>query len=153
MTPVEGMAPTAGRSRLPLTPFRLADGSALTGWTLASRRRRVAAWALDLALFLATLGVGWAIWTWRLWARGTTPGKDRLGLVVFATDTRRPATRARMALRSLVYRTLAKVIGVVTLGLGWLYILLSASGSTRRTLYDDWAQTIVLTRPSELASP
>lgn len=139
---------TAPRSPLLLALFRLADGSPLTGWTLATRRRRAAAWALDLALILATLGIGWAIFAWRLWTHGTTPGKVRLGLVVFATDTRRPATRARMALRSLVYRSLAKLIGLCTAGIGWLYVLAGASGTTRRTLYDDWSQTIVLARPT-----
>jgi|AntDryMetagUQ889_1029465.scaffolds.fasta_scaffold00447_2 hypothetical protein len=135
-------------SKEPMGRFTLDDGSPAVGWTVASLRRRSLAWALDLGLLVGTLGVGWAIWTWRSWEHATTPGKAALGLTVFAIDTRCPATRARMALRTLVYRALAKVIGVVTLGLGWLYALTAATGPARRTLYDDWAQTIVLARPS-----
>lgn len=150
MTQAENLMSTASPTSPPWAEFRLADGSPLTGWTLATRRRRAAAWALDLVLILATLGIGWAISTWRLWAHGTTPGKARLGLVVFAIDTRRPATQARMALRGLVYRSLANLIGLATAGIGWIYVLAGAGGATRRTLYDDWSQTIVLAGPRRL---
>ncbi|MGH3915231.1 MAG: RDD family protein [Pseudonocardiaceae bacterium] len=150
MTRTENVMSTAPPLPLWLTKFRLADGSPLNGWTLATRRRRAAAWALDLVLILVTLGIGWAISAWRLWAHGTTPGKARLGLVVFATDTRLPATQARMALRGLVYRSLANLIGLATAGIGWIYVLAGANGTTRRTLYDDWSQTIVLAGPAEI---
>lgn len=105
---------------------------------------RLAAGLLDLALIVCTLGVGWAIWTWRRWADATTPGKGMLGLTVVDLTTRRPATRRRMAQRTLVYQALALVLGAVTFGLGWLYCVAALAGPNRRTIYDEWAQVVVV---------
>jgi hypothetical protein len=96
---------------------------------------------------VVTLGVGWSMWVWRDWARGTTPGKSLLGLTVFGTDTRRPATRNRMALRALVYQVVVLLLGVATLGLGWLYGVGAALGANRRTVYDEWSHAVLLERP------
>lgn len=132
-----------------LTLSRYCDtrGEPLAGWTLASRRRRLAAWTVDLGLLAATLGIGWVVWNVVLWRDGTSPGKKMLGLTVFATDLRRPADRRRMALRALVHRTWARLFGLASFGLGYAYAVGGAAGQTRRTLYDDWAQTVVLARP------
>lgn len=132
---------------LSLARFRDAGGAPLDGWTPAPRARRAAAWALDLGLVVATLGLG-LVWTLRAWRDGTTPGKRALGLTVFATDTGRPADRRRMAVRALVHRMWARAFGLATFGLGYAYVLGGAAGQSRRTLYDDWAQTVVLARPS-----
>jgi uncharacterized RDD family membrane protein YckC len=110
--------------------------------------RRVAAGLLDLALFVVTLGVGWAVWSWRRWADATTPGQGLLGLGVVDLGTRRPATRRRMAERTLVYQGLALLLGVVTLGLGWLYCVAPLVGPNRRTIYDEWARVLVVDRRS-----
>ena len=104
----------------------------------------MAAWALDAALFAVTLGIGWTVWAISLAGRSTTPGMRALGMTVFATDTRRPATRRRMLLRGLVYQPLAVLLGVSTLGFGWLYVVAGVAGAQRRTLYDEWAQVVVL---------
>jgi hypothetical protein len=82
---------------------------------------------------------------------GTTPGKSLLGLTVFDTDTdtRRPATRNRMALRVLVYQVVVVLLGEVTLGLGWLYCVGAALGANRRTVYDEWSRAVLLERPRQ----
>lgn len=139
---------TPTKAALPLARYRDAAGQPLDGWTLASRWRRTAAWAIDLVLIVVTLGVGWLIWALKTWERGTTPGKQLLGLTVFATDTRSPADRRRMVLRSVIHRGWARLFGLATFGLGYVYVLGGAAGRTRRTLYDDWAQTVVLARPA-----
>lgn len=131
---------------LPLARYQDGTGRPLAGWVPASRGRRAVAWAIDLVLYVATLGIGFAVTVAKLWPQGTTPGKRLLGLQVFGTDTQRPADRGRMVRRSLVHRTAARVIGICTLGVGYAYILGAAAGSTRRTLYDDWSQTVVLGR-------
>ncbi len=87
-------------------------------------------------------------WNWHTAARAATPGQAALGLMVFATDTRRPATRPRMLLRGVVYHGTAVLIGVATLGIGWLYAVAGALGANRRTLYDEWAQVVVLAPPN-----
>lgn len=137
---------TARKPLLALGRYRDAQGRPLQGWTLASRTRRLLAWTIDLALIVATLGTS-LILSVALWEEGTTPGKHLLRLTVFATDTGRPADRHRMALRALVHRMWARAFGVATLGLGWVYAIAGAAGETRRTLYDDWAQTVVLAAP------
>jgi hypothetical protein len=145
-------APTASAARPrrgpdPTRGLRGADGSPLVGWTVASRRRRLAAFGLDAALFVVTLGVGWAVLAWRAWADGTSPGRRRLGLTVFATDTRRPADRRRMMLRGLVYQGLLVVAAICTLGLAWLYTVLGTAGRSRRMVHEEWAQVVVMAPP------
>ncbi|MGI9003394.1 MAG: RDD family protein [Pseudonocardia sp.] len=130
--------------------FLLADGTPATGWRPAAPARRFAAWAVDVGLFVVTLGVGWTYWAWRTAGRSTTPGKALFGLTVFATDTHQPASRARMALRGIVYQGAAVLMGLATLGLGWIYVLAGTAGANRRTLYDEWSQVVVLARPARL---
>lgn len=124
--------------------YLFADGTPATGWHPAGIGRRLGAWAMDVVLFAVTLGVGWLYWAWRTAKRSTTPGKAALGLMVFATDTRLPATRARMALRGVVYQGAAVLLGLSTLGVGWIYVLAGVAGENRWTLYNEWAQVVVL---------
>lgn len=141
--------PRDWRRPRPVPPggYRLADGAPAEGWLPARRRRRIAAWLLDIGLFVLTLGVGWLALAWRGWASGTTPGKAMLGLTVFDTEARRPADRGRMATRALVYQALALLLGVATLGVGWAYCVGAALGGARRTLYDEWSRVVLLQRP------
>jgi len=69
-------------------------------------------------------------------------------MVVFTADTRRPAPRRRMLLSGLAYQATAVLIGIATLGIGWLYVVAGALGANRRTVYDEWAQVVVLQRPA-----
>jgi|SRR5882757_2141506 len=138
---------TVSRRRAARREYRLANGVPAVGWLPASRRRRLGAWLLDVGLFIGTLGLGWLVWVWRAWARGTTPGKSLLGVIVFDTDTHRPATRSRMAQRALVYQSAAALIGLATLGVGWLYCVGSVLGTNRRTVYDEWSRAVLLERP------
>jgi hypothetical protein len=68
-------------------------------------------------------------------------------VTVFDTDTHRPATRSRMAQRALVYQSVAALIGLATLGVGWLYCVGSVLGADRRTVYDEWSRAVLLQRP------
>lgn len=145
-----GGSRNASRSaELRLGQYRDASGDRLTAWVLASRPRRAGAWAVDVLLFVGTLGVAWLVTVRTLWPHGTTPGKPLLGLRVFGTDTRCPADRRRMARRCLVHRTAARALGIATLGIGYAYVVGGAAGAGRRTLYDEWAQTVVLAGPAE----
>jgi hypothetical protein len=126
----------------------LADGAPATGWVPARPARRVGAWLLDVVLFIACLGIGWTWWAWHTAARAATPGKAAFGMIVFTIDTRRPASRRRMLLSGLVYHATAVLIGIATLGVGWLYVVGAALGSSRRTIYDEWSQVVVMDRPA-----
>lgn len=114
------------------------------GWRPAARGRRALAWVVDIALGVATLGVGWLLLALWLWGRGTTPGKRLLGLTVFAVDTRLPATRRRMAERTLLHQALAHLCCLATFGIAYLYVLAPVVVGSGRALYDDWARTAVL---------
>lgn len=138
-------------ARVPIDRFTLGDGTPATSWVLATRRQRLAAWVLDVVLFLGTLGVGWTIATWRRWSRGSTPGKAILGLTVFDIDTRRPCTRRRMGIRALGHQGLVLLMGLATLGAAWLYALAGFCGINRRPLWDEWARVIVLAPSSTTA--
>lgn len=151
MTTIDAGSPVRTRtpsSRVPIDRFALTDGTPARNWLLATRRQRLAAWALDVGLFACTLGVGWAAGTWRRWGHGSTPGKAILGLTVFDVDTRRPCTRRRMATRALGHQGLVLLMGVATLGIAWLYALAGFCGVNRRPIWDEWARVLVLARPS-----
>ncbi|HEY1973147.1 MAG TPA: RDD family protein [Pseudonocardia sp.] len=126
----------------------MADGTPSVDWRPVGVVRRLGAWLLDVALFGATLGVGWLAWTWREWARGSTPGKSIMGMAVFDSRTGRLAQRPRMAKRALGYQGVVVLLGVSTLGLGWLYCLAGMLGPSRRTHCDEWSGVVVLTSPA-----
>jgi len=47
----------------------------------------------------------------------------------------------------LVYQAVVVLLGVATLGLGWLYCVGAALGASRRTVYDEWSHAVLLQRP------
>lgn len=59
---------------------------------------------LDWLLRIATLGIGWWVWSILLWSKGQTPAYSLLRLKVAATETNRTARPGRMALREIVVR-------------------------------------------------
>src|SRR5262245_4546792 len=90
---------------------------------LASVGRRFGGYLLDVLLLIVTLFIGWLIWSLIVWSRGTTPGKQLLGMrcVYLATDLR--ATWGRMFLREFVGKFLIMgVISLFTLGIGPLIL-------------------------------
>jgi uncharacterized RDD family membrane protein YckC len=73
-----------------------------SNWRLATFQHRLGALALDCALYVVTLGIGWVIWSLVLWGQGQTPGKKILKIRVYAADTQRPATWGHMAIREFL---------------------------------------------------
>lgn len=69
---------------------------------LASFQHRLGAEALDAALCILTLWIGWMIWSLIVWGEGQTPAKKILKLRVYATDTQKPATWGHMAVRQFL---------------------------------------------------
>ena len=68
---------------------------------LASIRHRLGGKAVDLALSLVTLNIGWLIWSFVVWGQGQTPGKQILKLRVYDKTTGKPAKWGHMAIREL----------------------------------------------------
>ncbi|MDA3626809.1 RDD family protein [Saccharopolyspora sp. WRP15-2] len=115
------------------------------GVRLSSRGKRLVASLLEPVLFVVTLGIGWFVWMLIAWARGTTPAKQLLRMRVIWVANRRAATWGRMFLRDFFARgAVLTVIGILTLGIGWLVAILMIFGRTRRPLWDRMASTLVV---------
>lgn len=83
---------------------------------LASFQHRLGAIALDCALAVVTLGIGWIIWSLIVWGQGQTPGKKILKIRVYASETQSQATWGHMAVREfLLLFALGLATGVVNL--------------------------------------
>ena len=65
----------------------------------ATPQRRLGGLALDFILQTVTLGIGWLVWSFAIWGKGQTPGKQILKLRVYNQDTKKSATWGVMALR------------------------------------------------------
>jgi hypothetical protein len=152
------VCPSCG-SRTDAGPACLMCGQVLglpTGVRLSGPGKRLLAQLLEGVLFLVTLGIGWAVWTLIVWARGTTPAKQLMRMTVIWTAERRAARWGRMFLREFVGRGLVvPVISALTFGVGWIVATCMIFGDTRQTLWDRLASTLVVdgyadVRPEEL---
>jgi uncharacterized RDD family membrane protein YckC len=89
-------------------------------------------------LFVVAM-VGYAVWAIYLFTRGTTPGKNMLGMDV-VDEHGQPASVWRMMLREWI----GKFISSVVFGLGFLWILFDRD---RQGWHDKLASTYVVVRP------
>ena len=126
-----------------------------SNWRLASFQHRLGAVALDAALYVVTLGIGWVIWSLVLWGQGQTPGKKILKIRVYAADTQRPATWGHMAIREFL---LPLAIGIAAGVLNLFTIVVGTIGAIawvvmeivwyftkgQRTLRDTLVKTLVV---------
>ena len=53
----------------------------------ASAQHRLGGRAVDGAMYLVTLGIGWFIWSMVVWGQGQTPGKQILKMRVYDKTT------------------------------------------------------------------
>jgi len=114
----------------------------------ASFQHRLGAYALDAALSVLTLGIGWLIWSFITWGEGQTPGKRILKIRVRNFDTGAVATWGHMAVRELLI-PLTVVIGVnLTAGIAavvWVTLeIVFYFTKNNRTLRDLWVKTAVI---------
>jgi uncharacterized RDD family membrane protein YckC len=123
---------------------------------LATLQHRVGAVALDAALCIVTLGIGWIIWSMVVWGQGQTPGKKILKLRVYAANSQTKATWGHMAVRefllkfaiglSFSFLNLFTVGFLGTLGLIAWYVLEIVWYYTKgsRTFRDHLVKTLVV---------
>lgn len=119
------------------------------GVALASVGRRLAGYLLDVLLLFVTLVIGWLVWSLIVWSKGTTPGKQLLGMRCVHLSKSRRATWGRMALREFVAKGLIMtVIGLFTFGIGPLILnFMLLWTKKRQELWDMVADTIVVHDP------
>lgn len=139
-------------------------------YKLATRQHRLGGRAVELGLYIVTLGIGWFIWNLIVWTDGRTPGHQVLKMRVYSTDTGKPASWGHMALRQfvlplsfglvpLVFIIVGAIInnsgnsvGAVFFGLGYLIgfaialtdIFWIFKGDKNQRLVDVFARTTVL---------
>jgi uncharacterized RDD family membrane protein YckC len=68
----------------------------------ASAQHRLGGKAVDGAMYLVTLGIGWFIWSMVVWGQGQTPGKQILRMRVYDKTTGKPAKWGQMAIREFL---------------------------------------------------
>jgi hypothetical protein len=68
----------------------------------ATVQHRLGGWAVDLALYFVTFGIGWFIWSLIVWGQGQTPGKQLLKMRVYDKTTAKPVKWGHMAIRQLL---------------------------------------------------
>lgn len=74
---------------------------------LASVQARLGAYALDIALVICTVAIGWIVWSFFTWQTGQTPAKRVLKQQVVSTKDEQPFTFTQMLLRELVVKGIA----------------------------------------------
>ena len=126
------------------------------GPPLASPRRRLAGFALDVALTIPTLNLGWIIWFLIVARGGRSPAKQLLGMRVVREDGQ-PAGLGRMLIRDLVVKNIAPIVitGVIVavlgdyVGLACFYLSFAAAAlwcvrdANRQCLWDKVVHTRV----------
>ena len=122
--------------------------------------RRLAAYALDLAVSFLTLGVGWVIWFLVVAQRGQTPGKQLVGLYVMREDGTRAGGWYTFLREWVVKGTVGGavlVLGSLTGGAGLVLYLPVVLWCTwdreRQCLWDKLAQTYVAFSPGGYRPP
>ena len=138
---------------------------------LATPQHRLAAIALEVGLFFATLFIGYIIWTLVTWGQGQTPGKQILKLRTLNVKSNKPASWGQMFLRQFILPNALTIpfsisisvydyayldaVGSRSALLGMavgtiLYLILQVVdivwifGPSRRRLLDYWCGTVVV---------
>ena len=127
----------------PPSPTRYRPGPTdSAGVELASIPRRLAARCLDSLIIVFTLYIGWLIWSFIVYGRGKSPGKQLVGIYAARVDNpEHPLSWGSMFLREFVIKGLlfGLVLNVATSAIVWvldyLWALWDGSGYSQ-TLHD-----------------
>jgi uncharacterized RDD family membrane protein YckC len=109
--------------------------------------RRIGAYFLSFVLVIVTLVIGYVIWGFILWRKGTSPALSVLGMRVWCVDSGRVAGWGRMALRDIVGRIVDGILGGITELVS--FILFAVTGK-RQALHDMIASTTVIYDPDKV---
>jgi uncharacterized RDD family membrane protein YckC len=117
------------------------------GVVLASIGRRIGAFFLAIPLAIVTLGIGYVIWGLIVWAQGTTPALQVLGMRCWRPEENQVPGWGWMALRNVigcfVIERFITIIGVVSL-------ILMCVNRDRKSIHDMIAGTVVLHDPTKV---
>ena len=114
---------------------------------LASPGVRLGSYLLEQLFTVITLGIGWLVWSFIVWGKGTTPGHEAVRLFVVSEKTGQIFTWGQMFVREfLVKGLLIPVLSVFTLGIIFLVDSLMVVRDDRKTLHDRICGSIVVQR-------
>lgn len=125
--------------------------------------RRVAAFALECALFFVTLFIGWVIWSLVAYGQGQTPDKQMLKMRVVKISDGSTARGWRMFVREIfgksgfwfAFLVAAPFPGIAAIFMGltclWMLIgwIVAARDPTGRTPWDKMLGTVVVTATAQ----
>ena len=126
-----------------------ADESAQTpAFRYASFQHRLGGYALDIALAVVTLGIGWIIWSLAVWGEGQTPAKKILKMRTLHAVTGQPVTWGHMGVREFLIPLTVNLASLLSSGVVWFaWVALEITfyyTKGKRTFRDYWAKTVVV---------
>jgi hypothetical protein len=114
---------------------------------LASPAVRLGSYLLEALFTVITLGIGWLIWSFIIWGKGTTPGHQIVNLYVVSEKTGAPFTWGQMFIREILVKgLLIPLLSVVSFGIVFLVDSLMVVRDDRKTLHDRICGSIVVQR-------
>lgn len=114
---------------------------------LASAGARLGSYLLETVLAFVTLGIGWLIWSFIVWGKGTTPGHQILKQYVVREETGETFSWGRMAVRELlVKQLLCGLLAIFTLGVFFLVDSLMVARDDRKSIHDRISGSLVVQR-------
>ena len=114
---------------------------------LASAGARLGSYLLESVLAFVTLGIGWLIWSFIVWGKGTTPGHQILKQYVVKEETGETFSWGRMAVREiLVKQLLCGILAIFTLGIFFLVDSLMVARDDRKSIHDRISGSLVVQR-------
>ena len=123
------------------------NSSEATKEPLASAGARLGAHLMEGLLALVTLGIGWLIWSFVEWGKGTTPGHKVLKQYIVDEKTGKTFSWGRMALREIVIKgILCGVLYVVTFSIFYFVDSLMVVRDDRRSIHDRISGSLVVQR-------
>ena len=114
---------------------------------LATPMARLGAHILEIVLAVATLGIGWLIWSFVVWGKGTTPAHQILKQYVIDEKTGKPFTWGKMCLREIVVKgLLGGLLSAITFGIFYVVDSLCVVRAGRQTIHDQICTSMVIQR-------
>ena len=114
----------------------------------ATFQHRLGALALDAALMIVTLGIGWLIWALVVWGEGQTPAKKILKMRTINFTNGRPASWGHMAIRQFLIPMTVSIANQFTFfvaGFAWLVLeIVFYFTKNQRTFRDYWDKTAII---------
>jgi uncharacterized RDD family membrane protein YckC len=120
------------------------------GTQLASSGRRIGAFFLRIVLSIVTLGIGYIIWGAIVWAQGTTPALQVLGMRCWRPEDNAVPGWWWMALRNIIGTIAEGILSIFSLLASFILMLATKE---HKSIHDYIGGTVVLYDPNKVLAP